>query len=91
MKKFALLTSVLTLAACGGGSGGGSFAEQNSGIRASSDALKSNSYVTSMASEIMVAVNGASPNIVRSSKVTSSGKEYIAYHLDKAPVMQLLN
>ena len=85
MKKCFILTSVLALAACGGGSGGGNaIVVQDSGMRVSSDAIQSNKNVTSMASEILVAKNGASPNIVRSSAVVNSGTEYIAYHLDDA-------
>ena len=80
MKRFAILTSVMALAACGGGSSN----VYDSGIRVSGDAINSNKYVTSMASEILIAKDGTSSNIVRSGSVVSGGKEYIAYHLDDA-------
>ncbi len=85
MKKYAILTSVLALTACGGGSGGGNApVAQDLGMRVSSDAILSNKNVTSMASEILIAKDGTSPNIVRSSSVVNGGTEYIAYHLDDA-------
>lgn len=85
MKKTLILTSVVALAACGGGSGGGNApGVQNSGMRVSSDAILSNKNVTSMASEILVAKNGTVPDIVRSASVVNGGTEYIAYHLDDA-------
>lgn len=85
MKKTLILTSILALAACGGGSGGGSApVVQDSGMRVSSDAILSNKNVTSMASEILIAKNGTAPNIVRSASVVNGGTEYIAYHLDDA-------
>ncbi len=85
MKKCLILTSVLALAACGGGSGGGKPGIiPDSGMRASETAITSNSHVTSMASEILVAKDGTSPSIVRSGTVTNGGKEYISYHLDDA-------
>ena len=85
MKKTLILTSILALAACGGGSGGGSApVVQDSGMRVSSDAILSNKNVTSMASEILIAKNGTAPNIVRSASVVNDGTEYIAYHLDDA-------
>lgn len=82
MKKYAILTSILALAACGGGSGGGGVSD--SGMRVSNAAIKSNAAVTSMASEILIAKDGTSPNIVRSASVVNNGKNYIAYHLDDA-------
>lgn len=85
MKKTLILTSILALAACGGGSGGGSApVVQDSGMRVSSDAILSNKNVTSMASEILIAKNGTAPNIVRSASVVNGSTEYIAYHLDDA-------
>lgn len=81
MKKFFVLTSLLALAACGGGSGG---ANPETGIRVPDAAIASNKNVTSMASEILVAKNGGSPDIVRSSTIMRDGKEYTAYHLDDA-------
>jgi hypothetical protein len=81
MKKTLILTSILALSACGGGS---SHDVQNSGMRVSGDAILSNKNITSMASEILIAKNGTSPNIVRSTSVVNDGTEYIAYHLDDA-------
>lgn len=85
MKRYLLLTSALALAACGGGSGGGNGGIiQNSGMRVSDNAIESNKNVTSMASEILIAQDNVSPNIVRSAKVVNDGKSYTAYHLDDA-------
>ncbi len=82
MKKLTILTSVLALAACGGGNNAP--VVPDSGMRVSSDAIASNQNVTSMASEILIAKDGTAPNIVRSASVVNGGTEYIAYHLDDA-------
>ncbi len=85
MKKYLVLTSVLALAACGGGSGGGG-AGAPAGVRAAVDpsAVQSNSAITSMASEILVASDGSAPvlNIARSGSVVHNGKTYTSYRLD---------
>lgn len=93
MKKFAILTSVLALTACGGGSGGGhsgavSGSEYNidviragTGGSVSVAAAESNDVVTSMVSEIGVASDGSVVNIGRGS-FTYNDKEYTSYKLD---------
>ena len=80
MKRYFLLTSVLALAACGGGSGGG--APNGSVARAavSPDAITSNKDITQMSSEILVA-KGSDP-ITRSATTTYGGKTYTSYRLD---------
>lgn len=86
MKRLFILTSLLALAACGGGSGGG--AGQTNGaedfMRSGfvTDAAKdSNSKVTSMTSAIVVAKDG-SGSAVRSSTKIYNGKEYAVYTLE---------
>lgn len=89
MKKFAVLTSILALAACGGGSGGHHDGVPvdvpviNNGMVVSDAARASNQEITSMESEILVA-NGsaATPETTRSSSVVRDNVKYTAYHLD---------
>ena len=79
MKKYLFLTLVLVVSACGGGSG------HRNNVASISDAARlSNGKVTSMASEILVAQDGVSPSIVRSTTVTEGGKKYNVYRLDNA-------
>lgn len=83
MKKYLILTSVLALAACGGGGHGGvSGAEQyaRSGDLISDGARSSNSALTSMASAVVVAKDGSGNAVVRTAK-TFGGKEYDVYTL----------
>ncbi len=91
MKKILILTSILGLTACGGGSHDA--ATQNDIIRAgttgtvSLDAAKSNSNVTSMVSEIGLASDGSTVNIGNTGRTatnhfTYNGKEYTSYRLD---------
>ncbi|MBO7042800.1 MAG: hypothetical protein J6W08_02950 [Alphaproteobacteria bacterium] len=77
MKKYLVLTSVLALAACGGGGHGGS---SDAGFRSSNTALQSNSKITAMKSEILVGENGQT--LSRSSSVTRNGLTYTSYMLD---------
>ena len=92
MKKIAILTSILALTACGGGSGGGGSAPimpdapvvPDSGMRVSDDAIESNELITSMASEILIAQDGTLPNIIRPAHIVHRGNKYLAYHLDDA-------
>ena len=93
MKKLAILTSILSLAACGGGSGSGGGSAPimpdapvvpDSGMRVSDDAIESNELITSMASEILIAQDGTLPNIVRPAHIVHRGNKYLAYHLDDA-------
>lgn len=92
MKKIAILTSILALAACGGGSGSGGSAPimpdapvmPDSGMRVSDDAIESNELITSMASEILIAQDGTLPNIIRPAHIVHRGNKYLAYHLDDA-------
>lgn len=84
MKKYVFLTSVLALAACGGGSvapvnGAAEFARSGEVV---SDVVKeSNKGITDMASAVVVAKDGSGNAVVRSSK-TFNGKEYEVYSLD---------
>ncbi|MBQ9540431.1 MAG: hypothetical protein IJU89_03340 [Alphaproteobacteria bacterium] len=84
MKKYFVLTSVLALAACGGGSGGGIVPIQTGNTTRSAvdpTAVTSNSNITSMASEILVA-NGHTPILARSGTVNKNGVTYNSYRLD---------
>ena len=86
MKKLTLLTSVLALAACGGGSGaavstGGGYVAPRSAV--TSEVAASNSEITNMSSEIVVASNKNSPvSVVRSATVNNGGVTYTSYRLD---------
>ena len=94
MKKYFVLTSILALAACGGGSGSGSDGYNPVDvIRAgttgtvSLEAAESNYKVTSMVSEIGQASDGSTINIVNSGRSATTsfvynGKEYRSYRLD---------
>lgn len=91
MKKLTILTSVLALAACGGGSGGGgsgSVVSTGGGYVApraavTSSVAASNSEITNMSSEIVVASNKNSPvSVVRSATVNNGGVTYTSYRLD---------
>ncbi|MBR5355258.1 MAG: hypothetical protein IK122_03995 [Alphaproteobacteria bacterium] len=84
MKRYFILTSVLALAACGAGSGGGgipSAAPARVAIVAGSPAAESNSAITSMASEVLVA-NGTAITPSRSATASYNGKTYKSYRLD---------
>lgn len=84
MKKYVILTSVLALAACGGG-GAGAPAGVRQAITPDSAAAQSNALVTSMASEILVASDGsvATPSLSRAATQSYyNGKTYTAYRLD---------
>jgi len=92
MKKCFLLTSILVLSACGGGSGGGGGGNVAlmdltlpDGVRSAvaSDVQNSNSHVTSMKSEILVATKGGKAQVVRSSVplTNASGVTFISYDL----------
>lgn len=91
MKKFAVLTSILALTACGGGSGGGhssvSGATNESRfqydiIRAgttgktTANAANSNSFVTGMVSEIGLAEDGSTINIGKVGRSASNKFSY---------------
>lgn len=90
MKRYVILTSLLSLTACfgGGGSGGGSGVAPVSGPRAAellgTGTTNSNSEVTSMASAVVVKDGGGYSNFARSAatpdKTTFSG--YTIYKLN---------
>lgn len=91
MKRYVMLTSVLALAACGGGSGsGGSGAAVSTGggyvaprSAVTSSVAASNSEITNMSSEIVVASNSNTPvSVVRSATVNNGGVTYTSYRLD---------
>lgn len=89
MKKYMILTSVLTLCACGGGTGGGNTApvRTTSGapyIVANQQAIDSNSKITGMVSEIDVCHNCTSPrqSPLRASVVDVNGKSFTVYDLN---------
>ncbi|MBQ6011813.1 MAG: hypothetical protein IJL23_01705, partial [Alphaproteobacteria bacterium] len=79
MKKYAILTSLLALTACGGGGHHGS-GDDLEGFRSSKTAFASNQNITSMKSEILVGGDGTS--IARSASVSRNGQEYQSYRLD---------
>ena len=89
MKRYVMLTSVLALAACGGGSGGGGSAGTPSGgyvaprPAVTPGVATSNAEITNMSSEIVVASNSNTPvSVVRSATVNNSGVTYTSYRLD---------
>ena len=94
MKKLTILTSVLALAACGGGSGGGSGANTFSPTPAvrigtvTQNAIESNTVITGMVSEIGESTTDNSTiNVGRSAtsnRFSHNGKEYISHKLDEA-------
>lgn len=81
MKKFALLTSVLALAACGGGAGGPGAVDST---RVSASAIASNAKITGMASEIVIGENGAATAraATQPGQFSEGGKNYNVYKLD---------
>ena len=89
MKKSLILTSVLALAACGGGGHGGSSATVNgadSYIRSGafdSASLESNAKVTGLASAVVVAKDGSSSGVARSATESFGGKQYEVFTLDE--------
>lgn len=90
MRKYFVLTSVLALCACGGGSGGGGGGSgapvTPTNVRSAitdADVLSSNSNVTKMATEILVANdNSGTPILNRSATVRQNGHTYTSYRLD---------
>ena len=90
MKKYVFLTSVLALAACGGGSGGGH--SDLTPVRAAIDptspiateVAESNAHITSMTSEVLVANNGdgRAPLLGRSASTNYEGRSYTSYRLE---------
>ena len=89
MKRYVMLTSVLALAACGGGSGGGGSAGTPSGDyvaprpAVTPGVATSNAEITNMSSEIVVASNSNTPvSVVRSATSQSGGVTYASYRLD---------
>lgn len=88
MKRYFLLTSVLALAACGGGGGTPSF-NGNSGrqltVRSaiSEDAKSSNNALTSMSAEVLVPNDSSDSVITRAGSVHwTDGKTYTSYRLE---------
>ena len=74
MKKYLIFTSVLTLAACGGGSGGG-------GVDTRSAVIDSNAKITGMKS--FVVVGGDNPTVNTNARVsTSLANGAMQYDLD---------
>lgn len=84
MKKYIILTSVLALAACGGGSGGGHGGGSVAPTREAVDptAITSNGHITSMASEVLVPNGNSGAIVTRSGSVNYEGKSYTSYRLD---------
>lgn len=82
MKKYLFLTSVFALAACGGG--GGSVTPVSSTVPAELQgrvtATESNSFITGMKSEVIVASNSTTP-LSREASVTKNGVTFKSYRL----------
>lgn len=99
MKRYVMLTSVLALAACGGGSGGGSGGAVSTGggyvaprSAVTSSVAASNSEITNMSSEIVVASNSNTPvSVVRSATVNNGGVTYTSYRLDDVKLFTAKN
>lgn len=100
MKNIVIFTSVLALAACGGGSGSGGAgsidaapivpAPVDEGGMVTAAARNSNREVTKMVSEILVPNHDASPIVARaaSGNINMNGKEYTSYRLDDVKFVQ---
>ena len=83
MKKYLVLTLILALAACGGGSGGGGSHNEQLRAAVAPEIASSNSGITGMSSEIVVASNSNSPvSVVRKASATTNGVTYTSYRLD---------
>ena len=95
MKKYFVLTSILALAACGGGSGGGGshggpgapvLPDIPDGMRAAvtDGAAESNEYVTKMKSEVVVADKGGKSYLARTPMAIAGvdGYTFTSYRLD---------
>lgn len=89
MKKFAVLTSILALAACGGHGGESDFVNPDAEIyraaNVSTNAISSNKHITNMVSGLLVENGGnnvVAPSANRSSTTTFNGKTYDYYRLD---------
>ncbi len=96
MKKYLLLTSILALAACGGGSGGGGGSHGGpgapvlpdipDGMRSaiSTENASSNEVVTKMKSEVVVADKGGKSYLARTPMaiVGADGYTFTSYRLD---------
>ncbi len=90
MKKYVILTSVLALAACGGGSGGGdsAVAPTIDGPRAANligtTTTADNANITSMASAVVVKNDGGWSSVARSATApdTTTYSGYTVYKLD---------
>lgn len=91
MKKITILTSVLVLAACGGGSGGNGGSGAAPAVNpvggrsaVTADVVSSNEKITSMASEILVAGDGSkiTPSLSRHASLSYGGQTYESYRLD---------
>ncbi len=80
MKKYLILTSVFALAACGGGGHSGSGTPTRAAV--TQGAIDSNSYITSMASEVLIPKSGSGAVITRSGSVNYNGETYTSYRLD---------
>ena len=82
MKKYAILTSVLALAACGGGSGSGGAPEM---LRASSfvgSSASDNNEITSMATAVVVKNGTPYSSVARSASAPMTQGGYTIYRLD---------
>ena len=87
MKKYLILTSVVALAACNGGSGDAPVAPVVRIGTVSAEAAQSNTFVTNMSSEIGVAddgsiINADGMNRASVKHFTYNNKEYKSYRLD---------
>ena len=83
MKKYVFLTSVLALAACGGGGHHSNGTPGNVRSAVSADAAASNAVITSMASEVLVGHGETlTPSLSRQGTTSYNGKTYTSYRLD---------
>ena len=78
MKNLLILTSVLAVAACGGGSGGDGGIPRPAFVPQSS--IDSNKELTDMVSQVLVATDGTT--LTRSGTTNYNGKEYRVYDLN---------
>jgi len=82
MRKSLILTSILALAACSTGGGGGSNVGNNPRHAVTQGAIDSNKNITNMTSEILIPKGFTGDPVIRSGTIHEGGRTYTSYRLD---------